>query len=79
MITVHQFSDSLYGIPKIKDTQHRWKFWNEFEAAKRSGALPKDLPGYLYVKWRNDSEKMWEADEPKTWPGFGSAAEGEEE
>merc|ERR1712110_929933 len=54
-------SEQQYGINRSKNPEIMWPWWHEIMRKKEAGEIPKDMPGYMLTKYRNESEERWMA------------------
>ncbi len=64
------FAENSYGIPKNRDQNVKWGYWMDFCHKKRMGEIERSMPGYMYMKWVNDTEKRWWESHGREYAGF---------
>lgn len=57
MYTLNYFAEYEYSIPRSRDPNIKWPWWNKQMQLKREGKIQEDLPGYMLVNWRNEMER----------------------
>lgn len=54
--------EQQYGINRSKNPEITWPWWHEIMRKKENGEIPKDMPGYMLAKYRNEPEERWNSE-----------------
>uniref|UniRef100_A0A7S4RYK5 Uncharacterized protein n=1 Tax=Alexandrium monilatum TaxID=311494 RepID=A0A7S4RYK5_9DINO len=63
-------ADMQYGINRSKNPEIMWPWWHEIMRKKEEGVIPKDMPGYMLCKFRNEPEERWTAENEEKFGEF---------
>lgn len=54
-----------------------WPWWHQIMRKKEEGLIPRDMPGYMLCKYRNEAEERWTAEREEEFGEYMGALDSE--